>query len=207
MRSTAEILAWAVPLLGPAPVTGLDDEIDTLLGYHSPVHGGQPELHAAATRDDELDALTERVRSWLDAGIERHALGVAARSRNLAQLARDALKALRIPNLAPAAPDSSTKVRVGTMHGMKGLEFQAVAVIGVEDGTIPGPAALTTAAEDLLLREQDLQRERLVLFVACTRARDHLYVSYTGRPSHSFPPNQGSASWAMGSQVPSGPTP
>jgi superfamily I DNA/RNA helicase len=182
-RTTAEILAWAVPLLGPAPVTGLDDEIDTLLGYHSPVHGGQPELHAAATRDDELDALTGRVRSWLDAGIEPHALGVAARSRNLVQLARDALTALRIPNLAPAAPDRSTAVRVGTMHGMKGLEFQAVAVIGVEDGMVPAPPALTAAAEDLLLREQDLQRERSVLFVACTRARDHLYVSYTGRPS------------------------
>jgi superfamily I DNA/RNA helicase len=30
---------------------------------------------------------------------------------------------------------------------------------------------------------QDLQRERCLLFVALTRARDHLYISYSGSPS------------------------
>jgi superfamily I DNA/RNA helicase len=68
------------------------------------------------------------------------------------------------------------------MHGMKGLEFQAVAVIGVEQGVVPAPAAITPASEDALLNAQDLQRERCLLFVACTRARDYLYVSYTGDP-------------------------
>jgi superfamily I DNA/RNA helicase len=80
-------------------------------------------------------------------------------------------------------------VRAGTMHGMKGLEFQAVAVavIGVEQGTMPALAALTPASEDSLAHAQDLQRERCVLFVACTRARDHLYVSYVGDPSPFLP--------------------
>ena len=62
------------------------------------------------------------------------------------------------------------------MHGMKGLEFQAVAVIGVTEGTVPAPAAVTPAAGDPVAHAQDLQRERCLLFVACTRARDHLYV-------------------------------
>ena len=69
------------------------------------------------------------------------------------------------------------------MHAMKGLEFQAVAVIGVERGLVPEPAAVTPASEDAVSHAQDLQRERCVLFVACTRARDHLYVSGTGEPS------------------------
>jgi superfamily I DNA/RNA helicase len=69
------------------------------------------------------------------------------------------------------------------MHGMKGLEFQAVAVIGVARGMVPAPSAVTPASEDALTHAQDLQQERCVLFVACTRARDHLYVSYTGEPS------------------------
>ena len=34
---------------------------------------------------------------------------------------------------------------------------------------------------------QDLLQERCVLFVACTRARDHLYVSYSGQPSPFLP--------------------
>src|SRR5215472_8853315 len=77
-------------------------------------------------------------------------------------------------------------------HGMKGLEFQAVAVIGVEQGMVPAGSAVTPSAEDPLAHDQDLQRERCVLFVACTRARDHLYVSYTGQPSPFLPPDAGS---------------
>lgn len=66
---------------------------------------------------------------------------------------------------------------------MKGLEFQAVAVIGIADGTVPAPAAVTPAADDPLAHAQDLQRERCLLFVACTRGRDRLYLSYTGSRS------------------------
>jgi superfamily I DNA/RNA helicase len=69
------------------------------------------------------------------------------------------------------------------MHGMKGLEFQAVAVTGVADGAVPAPAAVTSVAVDPVAHALDLQRERCMLFVACTRARDHLYVSYSGSPS------------------------
>jgi superfamily I DNA/RNA helicase len=70
---------------------------------------------------------------------------------------------------------------------MKGLEFAAVAVIGAEDGMVPLTAAVTAADVDELAHQQDLLRERCVLFVACARARDHLYVSYTGGPSQFLP--------------------
>jgi superfamily I DNA/RNA helicase len=66
---------------------------------------------------------------------------------------------------------------------MKGPEFQAVAVIGVADGTVPAPSALTDAAGDPVAHAQDLQREWCLLFVALTRARDYLYISCTGCPS------------------------
>lgn len=182
-RTTQEILAVAVPALGKAIATGLDDEADTLDGYRSPLHGRQPEVHAAASRDAELAALVERVRGWLSAGIEPHAIGVAARARWLADKAGAALKAAGIPVVELAARSAKDSVRVGTMHGMKGLEFQAVAVFGVSEGNVPPAAAVTPASEDRLAHTQDLQRERCLLFVACTRARDPLYVSYSGAPS------------------------
>ena len=190
-RTTQEILRWAVPLLGSDPATGLDGDIDTLIGYRSPVHGRPPELHRAPSREAELTSLVDRIRSWVAAGIEPHAIGVAARSSAAATQARDAIKAARIPTLALATQSSKNAVRVGTMHKMKGLEFQAVAVIGVEDGAVPPRAALTPAAEDPVAHGQDLQRERCLLFVACTRARDHLYLSYTGQPSPFLPVRDG----------------
>ncbi|MGD0687370.1 MAG: UvrD-helicase domain-containing protein [Streptosporangiaceae bacterium] len=159
-RTTQEILAWAVPLLGPAAVTGLDGDADSLLGYHSPMHGRRPVIHQAATRQEELASLTERISAWLASGTEPHAIGVAARSSSLAGQAREALKAAGIPTLALSTHSTKNAVRAGTMHGMKRLEFQAVAVIGVEQGAVPAPGALTPASEDPLAHDQDLQRER-----------------------------------------------
>ncbi|HEX3523427.1 MAG TPA: UvrD-helicase domain-containing protein [Stellaceae bacterium] len=182
-RTTQEILALAVPALGKASVTGLDDEADTLTGYRSPLHGRRPKVVAARTRDAEYEALVRHVTAWREAGLEPHAIGVAARSNWLVKEAAAALNAAGLRTVSLSAKSSRESVRVGTMHGMKGLEFQAVAVIGVSDGIVPAPSALTDAAEDPVAHAQDLQRERCLLFVALTRARDHLYISYSGAPS------------------------
>jgi AAA domain/UvrD-like helicase C-terminal domain len=182
-RTTQEILAWAVPLLGAEPVTGLDGEANSLLGYRSVMRGQRPQLRAAATRAGEFDFLTERIRSWLASGIEAQDIGVTARSASLVREAREALRADGIATASLNGRIGTQAVRAGTMHAMKGLEFQAVAVIGVEQGLVPEPAAVTPEGEDAVAHAQDLQRERCVLFVACTRARDHLYVSATGEPS------------------------
>ena len=182
-RTTQEILAWAVPLLGTDPVTGLDGEVDSLIGYRSPVHGPRPQQRLTVSRAEEFSLLTERIGSWLSDGIEPHAIGVAARSAALVREAREALRLAGIETVSLNGRGDTKAVRAGTMHAMKGLEFQAVAVIGVEQGLVPEPAAVTPPTEDAATHALDLQRERCVLFVACTRARDHLYVSGTGQPS------------------------
>jgi hypothetical protein len=189
-RTTQEILAWAVPLLGADPVVGLDGEVDSLLGYRSPMRGQRPQLEVAATRAGEFALLAERIRSWLNTGIEPRAIGVAARSASLVREAREALIAegiMTAPLRDLGARGDTQAVRVGTMHAMKGLEYQAVAVIGVEQGLVPAPAAVTPESEDAVTHAQDLQRERCILFAACTRARDHLFVSGTGALSTFLP--------------------
>jgi superfamily I DNA/RNA helicase len=101
----------------------------------------------------------------------------------LVREAREALRLAGIETVSLNGRGDTKAVRAGTMHAMKGLEFQAVAVIGVEQGLVPEPAAVTPPTDDAATHALDLQRERCVLFVACTRARDHLYVSGTGQPS------------------------
>jgi superfamily I DNA/RNA helicase len=186
-RTTQEILAWAVRLLGADPVVGLDGEVDSLLGYRSPARGQRPQLEMAATRTREFATLAERIRSWLSAGIEPQAIGVAARTASLVREAREALGADGIMTVPVRGGGDARAIRVGTMHAMKGLEFQAVAVIGVEQGLVPQPAAITPEGDDAVTHAQDVQRERCVLFAACTRARDHLFVSGTGTPSPFLP--------------------
>ncbi|NJQ01304.1 hypothetical protein HCK00_12375 [Streptomyces sp. PLAI1-29] len=71
----------------------------------------------------------------------------------------------------------------GGRGAAKGLEFRCVAVIGAGDGVLPFPKAVTPPEVNAKQHDTDLMAERCLLFVACTRARDSLYVSWSGEPS------------------------
>ncbi|MFC8616594.1 UvrD-helicase domain-containing protein [Micromonospora purpureochromogenes] len=184
-RTTHEILDWSVRLLTGVTPTGLDDRPDHLRGYRSPMHGQRPVIRRYPDRDAEYLDLVERVNSWLDAGVEPSAIGIAARNGHLAQSARSALNSAGIP--VSTTTSDTNAVRVGTMHAMKGLEFRCVAAVGVDDGVVPARGAVTVSEVDAVAHDHDLLRERCLLFVACTRARDSLSVSYVGTPSPFLP--------------------
>ena len=56
-----------------------------------------------------------------------------------------------------------------TVHAAKGLEFDAVFVVGLEQGLFP---SLRNDAD------RDPEEERRLFYVALTRARKHLYLSH-----------------------------
>jgi hypothetical protein len=180
-RTTQEILFWAVRVLGPATADGLDDEPDRLEGYVSPMHGRRPIVRPFPDREAEIDALVAQVRTWLNDGVEPSAIGVAARVNTLVQRVKGALNAAGVPAVSTQAKGDG--VRVATMHAMKGLEFRCVAVTGADEELVPLPYAITPMEVDRAAHEEDMQRERCLLFVACTRARDRLYVTYSGARS------------------------
>jgi superfamily I DNA/RNA helicase len=67
-------------------------------------------------------------------------------------------------------------VNVATMHLAKGLEFRVVAVMGCDDEVLPLQARIEGVGDDGDLQEV-YDTERQLLYVACTRARDRLYVT------------------------------
>ncbi|GAB7081389.1 UvrD-helicase domain-containing protein [Megalodesulfovibrio paquesii] len=77
----------------------------------------------------------------------------------------------------------SQAIRIMTMHAAKGLEFRAVFLPALEDGLVPfaGPGLLTGSLESGALQGPDLEEERRLLYVACTRARDALFLSRAAR--------------------------
>lgn len=185
-RTTREILAWSIALLTGTSVDDLDDGTDDLAGYRSTTHGARPELHSARTEAEELDAVVRRIREWLAAGVAAEEIGVALRSNNLAA---NLVKRLDTAGIsAVQLPRRSRGVRVGTMHGVKGLEFRCMAVAGVNEGLLPLRKALTDKEVDPVQHSDDLTAELCLLFVACTRARDDLYVSWHGKPSRFLEP-------------------
>ena len=76
------------------------------------------------------------------------------------------------------------RLSVGTMHLAKGLEFRAVAVMACDDEIIPSQQRIETVADDADL-EEVYNSERHLLYVACTRARDHLLVTGV-KPASEF---------------------
>lgn len=183
-RTTAEILAWSIGLLRDEPVDDLDGNLDDLTGCRSDVHGPWPTTKGCPTRQAELGQLLTQVRAWLDRGVEPDQIGVAMRSNMPVDETVQALRQAGIPAMSLAKQSSfDDKVAVGTMHRMKGLEFRCVAVVGVSDHAVPSASAVTPADVDPVAHRLDVQRERSVLFVACTRAREELLVSWHGNPS------------------------
>ena len=68
------------------------------------------------------------------------------------------------------------------MHRAKGLEFMAVALVALNDGLVPNVLALRSAP-DKAGKEEVLNSERMLVYVAATRAKKRLLVSSSGKPS------------------------
>jgi hypothetical protein len=189
-RSTEEILAWSARLLAPVTVDALDGEgTDSLAGYRSLLHGRRPQAQGYATRREETDTLVDRIRSLLADGLAAREIGVCARFNLSLDAAEEKLSVAGIPVLrvkGKAAQDADG-IRLATMHAMKGLEFRAVCVLGVDEGSVPFAREITPREADPLQHDADLLRERCLLFVACTRAREMLSVTWSGRPSPFLP--------------------
>jgi DNA helicase-2/ATP-dependent DNA helicase PcrA len=102
-----------------------------------------------------------------------HFVTIAARYRSLESLLTD--MALEPPtdsvgDVLAADTDDEGLLTLSTIHSAKGLEWRAVFVIGLVDGRFPSYQNLRSADE--------LEEERRLLYVAVTRAKEHLYLSY-----------------------------
>ena len=74
-------------------------------------------------------------------------------------------------------PGSGSGVLLITAHSAKGLEFDYVFIVGAEEGVFPHRRALDSSA--------DIEEERRLFYVACTRARKELCITYcTQRTSY-----------------------
>ncbi|MFE3457749.1 UvrD-helicase domain-containing protein [Nocardiopsis aegyptia] len=182
-RVTQEILDWSMPILGRRAALGMDDNADTLAGYRSLLRGPAPVVRGCADRAEELAALGDWVRVWLEAGVRPADIAVAGRNHWIVRGIAKELEARGVATAPLEGTGRAEAVRVGTLHRLKGQEFRCVALIGVSDHLLPPKAAIEAADGDQVALEHAVQQERTLLFVACTRARDALYVSHVGRPS------------------------
>lgn len=162
----------------------LDEGAERRDGTRSLLRGPAPELRGFGSQGEEAAWVAERIRLLGERGLAPSDVAVFARSRNALDALRTRLDQLGIARreLSDSDGDGPRGVNLGTMHRAKGLEFKVVFVAGCAQGQLPARSAQRSTADDAD-REVALARERSLLYVSLTRARDEAFVTWTGEPS------------------------
>ena len=176
-RTSHQIRSQADRLL-PSSLVDVDGNVEGRLGTVSVFNGPPPLIDIFADADDEAKAVGDWIASRLKEDLEPHEIGVFVRSRAQLGRARAAVKisGAKAVELSDKVETTPGCVSVSTMHLAKGLEFRAVAVMACDDEVLPLQERIEAVADDSDL-EEVYNTERHLLYVACTRARDHLLVT------------------------------
>jgi DNA helicase-2/ATP-dependent DNA helicase PcrA len=176
--STRAVLARTNAELRPAVVAALELDLPfrspgVELLVESPLI--EPMLDAVAATDPALPLLARVAGSTRASGAERQlagaVLGWAAGYRDLPAF-RAAVVRTRA-SLAALRRDDAP-LTLATAHGTKGLEWDHVAVVGMEAGRFPSRRSVESAPEPARAMEE----ERRLAYVAWTRARRSLTLLY-----------------------------
>ncbi|TRY20249.1 AAA family ATPase [Tessaracoccus rhinocerotis] len=186
-RTTAQNLAWAVGVLTGQEVIDSDGEAESTAGYHSARTGPKPTVRSFPSMSAELDHAAELVGAWAsDEEVQPETIAVlvrdrATRDRVVAGLGDRGVdvRALESGSVKPGQPV------VLTMHRAKGTEFTRVLLFGLSKDAMPIGLKAYDFDEGELSEAQ--LRERSLLYVAASRARDELVVTYSGDPSSLMP--------------------
>ncbi|WP_200305134.1 UvrD-helicase domain-containing protein [Streptomyces adelaidensis] len=187
-RTTWEILRSAMGVLEGVDYDDLDGDQDTLGGYRSVLHGLRPTLHEGGSWDEELDLVVEQLMAWTDVPRESVAVCVPTNQMVADVIQRLGRRGIVSTEITRDGPRSDEGVHVGTMYRFKGLEYRCMIIAGVAEGLVPRSSVDAWEHTDPLRHRRELQRARSLLFVAATRARDALAISWNGEPSRFLKP-------------------
>lgn len=182
-RTTQQNLNYALGVLEGGIYLDSEDAPEADHGYRSARTGPAPRALPASTKTEQFDNVAELVKKWIaDPDIRPETIAILTRTNNQAADVKNQLGDRNV-----TITETHTGETVGknplvlTMHKSKGLEFSRVVLFDISEGAIPPAWVLKNVAEEEI---PDVSlRERSLLYVAASRARDELVVSWQGKPS------------------------
>ncbi|MDR1621098.1 MAG: UvrD-helicase domain-containing protein, partial [Synergistaceae bacterium] len=176
-RTSHQIRTHADRLLAPE-IYDLDGNTEKRDETVSIFNGPAPTI--LTVKDEKQER--ETVRSWISArlneGAAPHEIGIFVRSDMQIPRAENAVKSLPVSYtiLDEKVAAYENTLSIGTMHMAKGLEFKVVVVMACDSDIIPLEARMEDSGDEVEM-EEIYNTERHLLYVACTRARDHLLLT------------------------------
>ncbi|MDO5092508.1 MAG: AAA family ATPase [Propionibacteriaceae bacterium] len=185
-RTTAQNLELAVRILEGHTFVDSQGNEDPLDGYLAARTGPQPRVKRFGSLADELAFAAEILRGWLKEGTAPEALAVLVRDTTTRTRVVDGLaeRGVTVRPLDKGVPQPGPPVAL-TMHRAKGTEFTKILVFGLSATSIP--MGLEAYDYDEAEHKDAMLRERSLLYVAASRARDELVITYSGEPSELLP--------------------
>lgn len=188
-RTTAQNLHFAVSILSGAEYKDLEQGEESTSGYRSARLGPDPKLVECGDAADELDKVADLVRNWItppegsdEPPVDPSTIAVLTRGKtDRTQFVRALGERGVDARALDDNPATSGHVQVLTMHRSKGMEFSRVVLAGIDDTHVPSAATLRSVPEEE--QAEALLRERSLLYVAASRARDALVVTWSGKKS------------------------
>ncbi|OHO63945.1 3'-5' exonuclease [Corynebacterium sp. HMSC036D02] len=183
-RTTRQNLGYATAILEGTEWIDSEEDIDDLHGYRSVRQGPAPVVLSSASKAEEAEALAAHIRDWTS-GEEDVSIGVLTRTNPRKDEIATQLGELGVAVSTGRRTSRERPVAVMTMHNAKGLEFTHVILLDVSREALPQRYLMKGLAP--AEADEALQRERALLYVAASRARDVLVVSVVGEASELLP--------------------
>ncbi len=176
-RTSHQIRRRSDLLLGP-DIADVDGNTEERAGTISVFNGAEPAIVVSDSVEEEKEAVAAWLTKLKEGDLAPDEISVFVRSTDQIERATAAVEKAGLPFtiLDNHVQTTAGHVSVSTMHLAKGLEFRAVAVIACDDEIVPLQDRIETVTDDADL-EDVYNTERHLLYVACTRARDHLLAS------------------------------
>jgi mRNA-degrading endonuclease RelE of RelBE toxin-antitoxin system len=184
---TSHQIRQAADRLLPKTVQDVDGNEQDRRGTVSVFNGPEPEIKTFADAEREIQGVAEWIKNTLTDGIAAAEIGIFVRSNDQLARARASVKAAGHTQveLSERLEQPQGRIAIGTMHLAKGLEYKAIAVMACDDNVLPLQERIETVADESELDEVH-DTERNLFYVACTRARDRLFVSGVQPASEFF---------------------
>ena len=181
-RNTYEILSAAFGLVEQYEFADVDEEnvAKPTAPEWAKRHGRRPMI-VRFRNAQEAQGIAQLIRSLVEQGHTPGQICVISASGRTRDDIQDALGVVGVPwvSLRDNVDYESDRVKVSTIESAKGHEFGTVFIAGVVETVIPKIGVVA---------DEDISREAARLYVAMTRARETLYLTYAlaGKPASRF---------------------
>ena len=148
--------------------------------------GPEPQIIECAALEGQLIEVARWAANQTEAGVKLHEIAIISREEKTLWKIKEHLDANKLPNwlLDESANYISDEIALASVDRIKGLEFKAVAIVDCNDNIFPLESTLKQILPgDTADLKNFLKLEMNRLYVAVSRAKDNLLITYSGKSS------------------------